>query len=381
MNQPITEQDLAGLIEGDLTDTRAKIVRAMVERDPVLTRRLAELTCQREMLKQLARHTAHTAPDRLADAAMSDAARDRMTEFATHTASAGRIRVSSNRPRHGARRTALIAAGIGLCVIGAWMWLVMSRVGPTALETAVQPRTVPFMDFADTPPPEGPRDVLLPGPDPIDRALAAAVDAPTPGVDFIGPLLPGQSVQHRPTTPLAQNTTLLDEWLSKLETPGELASIPLPQAATLARAGRLRVVLSCADSEAAREKLLAFAASKGGRMFTLPAHTVANGDVPTVAGTSTPASAPRTPSFSVVIDPGIDDAELASRLGTLLEDMAHESGGDATFVESSTPTTSPSAGDLLWWTRPPEQWRTRAHVSIPVELSKPAEGERAGPPG
>ncbi len=372
MEQPITEHDLEGLIEGDLPPERERSVRAALGRDRVLTDKLARMQSQRSLLKELADQMNPEAPDHLADAAIAAARSEQMEQFAGATATAGRIRGARDAFALRRQRQMLAAAAFGMVLIGGWVWFMVGRVGPTASRAELPSKHVPLMDISKPPaaPPKAP-DVELADVDRVDEILASAGLAPPVTEDFVGPLAPDQKIIRKAPATLARDTALLDEWLKNLNAPDASPStLDAPTLVRLAQAGRLVLEVDAGTTDEVRRKLVAFASGRGGEL-------IASARPPTSAGMASPdATVGGGTPLRLALDSASGGDLLAAELDALRRDVSKQTSAPARFVEAPPPATQTpgaamDAGDLLWWTRPPDQWRAKVHLSIPVRVRAP----------
>lgn len=365
MNRVPDDSELLELIEGGLTPAREREVRALMAADADLARRVSQMMMQRSMLHQLGERDERPTRD-LAGAAVSGVVNEEMRRMVER---AGTVR--SGGP--GSRRPSfamLAAAGLGLVLVGGWVWFLVGRVGPGGSLTQPRNFTPKYRDIVREPTPSTPeaRDVMLPVPDAIDRVAATALErGDTLLPDFVGPLAEGQRVEfeHTPAT-LAKSDDLLDQWLAKLG-PGEAPAVTLDRAVELARAGKLRIIVTGTDAGLLRDRVVRLAESKGGFM---------PGEVAAASEESEGAEPPglarsRRGGLALALPMGMEPRLVREAIEALSASVTASGAGTLRFDEvppMETITEDLSAADLLWWSRPSDQWRTRPIVRVPVVI-------------
>ncbi|MFM9957043.1 MAG: hypothetical protein ACKVZJ_03135 [Phycisphaerales bacterium] len=384
-----TEAELLELIEGGLSPAREREVRAAAATDSELAGHLLRMMQHRSMLRQIDQSMEARAPSDLAEQAVSRARSEHMESMNHSSSHAGTGRIVG---RHGSRKALAVAATIALCTIGGWVWFMVSRVGPGGAAITLTPYSTPRIDIDRSKEKDAVAfEPSLPGPEEdaygneYERVIADSrtiTESMQP--NFVGPPVLAAEVQVRSTVasdgtiPAGRGNaeSMLDEWVANLGGLHQGEVMSNDRAAELLGAGKLRIVLNAGMSDAVKRRVVSAATGNGGG----PLSQVDAGVFAADAGAERarpglPAPQPVRASpdadktIVLVVPKGRDRAELAASLGALLERVAKASGGEARFDEA-VPNEDPLAGletsDLLWWTKPSDQWDRGSVLRVPV---------------
>jgi hypothetical protein len=393
-----SETDLLDLIEGSLSPAREREVRAAVATDKALSDELRRMMQQRSMLKQLGESFDHAAPADLAEQAVLVARTQDMERMNQDSAAAGRLRFAQDEGRATRRRAMAIAATFALLVVAGWVWFLIGSVGPNGTVNEPTFAGMPHIEIDRTEEKRLRAEGKLIEPDPAlaarsELALRLGVDP-----DFVGP--PERLGMHadpalaNATTPSGSSSSLLDEWTANLGTADTASTLSPTRAAELLSAGKLRIVVEAVPSAETRDRVFAAAKGQGGLLASasevrseLPPGLDNTPDYPEVAPRNEAAAKGQAllnarNTLVVAIEPSKDRAEVASRLEHLLREVSSAAGAQARFDEA-VPSEDPMAGleaaDLLWWTRPSDQWQTRPVLKVPVVFGGTAQPPAIAP--
>ncbi len=383
-----TEAELLDLIEGGLSPAREREVRAAAAADPELAGQVLRMMQHRSMLRQLDESIEARAPADLAEQAVLRARSEHMQQMEQQSAgSTDAYRTG----RHGSRRSLALAAALAVVTLGGWVWFMVWRVGPNSDINTYVPYRTPYMQHAKTPESEAP--AVAQGEseamqnfdaygNEIERVVADSVAASASfDPDFIGPPVVGAITEVRdpmatgPGQPAPQREpSLLGEWMANL---GEIAdeTITPARAAELLNAGKLRIIVRSAPSAELRARVAQAAKGNGGG----PLSPADQGVLASARGATEPEEVSALELDSrrrladramvVVIQRASDRSALQESLANLLERIKAVSGTEARFDEA-VPNEDPLAGleaaDLLWWTKPQDQWDGRSVLRVPV---------------
>lgn len=384
MTQRVTEDDLLAFVEGELEAVRAREVAAAVQADPTLARMVREMSEQREMMSTIARATQLEAPSDLAQQAVEQAERDALLGVSEHSERSRGIRRAG--PRRAPLRAAIAMAAVLILGISGWVLFLVNRTGPRAQQIAAAHDPTPKrpLDYPQAPKvmdPEYP--FYLGSSDIVAGAISGIV------VDPIKLFKPekqtGANIARVDSEGARKFAESFSSNLAQSEDP--LALTP-SQAGAMALMGRLKLVVQVSDVAVAREHLVAYAQGRGGAFMA--ADGVGKGAASNTAATATTAPA----QLHIALPEAKDADALVAELESLRQQVALAIGGKVVYRESSetpaaaaTPPTDAAPSDLLWWTKPPEEWSAKPRTLIGVELQPaspsapaPAEGEATAAP-
>lgn len=367
MNRVPDDSELLELIEGGLNPAREREVRALLATDPDLARRVSQMMMQRSMLHQLGEDREPVGRD-LAGAAVSASINEEMRRMVDRGRGVGVAQGGTRRPGRGAM---LAAASLGVLFIGGWVWFLVGRVGPEGSLTRPRNFTPKYRDIVrdhETGTVEN-RDVTLPLPEAIDRVAATAMgrgDVVTP--NFVGPLADGQRVEFdQPPAKLAGQSSLLDQWMSRLDH-ADSPSVSLDRAVELARAGKLRIIVTGKDPSTLKQRVVRLAESKGGFM---PGEIAASTPEDNTPPAPTTLANRARGTLALALPMGVSPALVREAIESVVSSVTGDGAGAVRFDEvppMETISEDLSAADLLWWSRPSDQWRTRPIVRVPVVI-------------
>jgi hypothetical protein len=391
-----SEADLLDLIEGSLSPAREREVRAAVASDSTLSDDLRRMMQQRSMLKQLGESIDHAAPADLAEQAVLVARTQDMERMNQESAAAGRLRLAVDEGRATRRRAMAVAATFALLVVGGWVWFLVGRVGPNGTVNEPVVTAMPRIEIDRTEENRLRAEGKLVEPDPAlaarsELALRLGIDP-----DFVGPpeAFASAATSLASAPPNSDSSSLLHEWTAKLAANTPVQSITSARAAELLTAGKLRVIVDAASNADTRARVFAAAKGQGGLVASasevrseLPPGLDNTPDYPegkprNIAAEKGEALLNARNAVVVAIESSKDRAEVASRLERLLHDVSLATGAPARFDEA-VPSEDPMAGleaaDLLWWTRPSDQWKTRPVLKVPVVFAGSAQSPAIAP--
>ncbi len=376
MKHTVSELDLLALIEGTLPPDRVEAVRAALTADPVLLRRVELLVRDRERLKREGRAPIPvSALTGLVAQAIAEAERDALLAPGTD-GQAGRTatgRPSAHRHSSGAaptRRRApmLMAAGLGVAMLGVVGFLILQSVGPEGVR-----RERPMITSKV---PEG-------------GSFSVATDSSMP--EIVGP----PAIFHDPEGEAAElEATIVALVAARAEAERRAAEAPaseqpdtraavsspairgmsLDDAVVLARAGRLRLVVVHADRHELSRSLSILASATPLADAPEPLRF----DSASSDADANPSQQAAAPAYTVRIGVSSDstgDQQLREQLMAAVDRLIIVSGSDVEFqaVPPDAPTRAHgprpalTAANLLWWGEPTAAWTPRLELAIPVD--------------
>ncbi len=386
-----TESDLLDLVEGSLSPAREREVRAAVASDQGLTDQLRRMMQQRSMLKQLGESFDESAPKDLAEQAVLIARTQDMHRMNEDSANAGRLRTADSHGVAARRRAMAVAATFALLVVGGWVWFLVGKVGPQGTVNEFVPTRMPYMEIDRTEENRLRAEGKLIEADPVLAARSEIALRYGFDVNDVGPPLAAMNPQ--PTTTLASindsSSSLLREWTSKLGD-SDGPAISGERAVELLIAGKLRVLVDASPSKEMNARVVSAAKGNGGLLASaseapteLPPGLDNTPDYPYATPRINPAARGAdllSTRYAVVValESTSDRAAIAARLEKLLKDVTAAAGAPARFDEA-VPSEDPMAGleasDLLWWSRPSEEWRKRPVLKVPVVFSRGGDND------
>lgn len=411
---PVNESDLLALVEGELSAERAEAVRAALKADAELLRKVEGMVRDRAALQREG-----AAISRGEGTALARGVAARAIESVERQALTTAPPVGHHRPR---RRAMLIAASVGLVMLGGWGAFVVWFVQKGPPEPIKVPATAPNDIAAAT---SQPKFTL--SSDPKKLAALTLVGPPADITDpeseeseeTVATALPPGYEPFEPSTRQV-NAPLLAEWMAKEkgDEPSEIASVKAWQdgmeqrvrsgstsvpgsltpreAAKLALEGRLQLKVTGGAKGLMMARLNALRSTESIRTNVVAVHVPAD-------TTMAAAHPPAEPSTSPVAGPASDESEdqpkrddelsrvhltlRVSGCAQLIDDLAYaidhiaaqlrELGSSVDLVEvplaqaerESRPTLTP--GDMLWWSSPIENWRPWVFVDMRIQVGQP----------
>jgi len=380
MKHAVTELDLLALIEGELPPDRVGAVRAALTADPVLLRRVERMVRDRERLQREGKAALPTsALTGLVAQAIAEAERDAL--LAPGGAARSPVR-SPDRHRRSTAQTPgrhrapmVIAAGVGIGLLGLVSFFILQSVGPEGVRrerpyiTSKVPEGGTFAVATDSTMPE-----VVGPPAHFYDAEAEFAQAEASIVALVAAREEAARVaaaerEARPDD--ASEATVVNRPLIH---PGGMS---IDDAVMLARQGRLQLVVANADRWELSRSLSILASS------SLPADAPEplrfhGTSTASSAGNGAPDSAAPAPAYTVRI--GIDpdsqgDEQLREQLMAAVDRLVIVSGSEVRFQATAEgassrahgPRPALTAANLLWWGQPPEAWKQRLELAIPVE--------------
>ena len=394
MQRGINEQDIAALIEGELSPDRVEAVRAALAEDSELRKQVEEMVRHRRVLR--AEPADEQAPAGIVEQALEEAERDAVIAIGSGDAD-GRAIYRPGAAR--SRRMMALAAAILLALIGGWAGVMIWLVGPQA-----QQQQMHAADEQDRPRMHRHSSGVTPSSSSSDDAPQQTVaqdDQPDHPVDLLEEIRQArresESIGVEPVQ-IAEADVLAMTPEIEAALPRALLSVRLSmeEALELAKRGSLRIVAVATDDAAIRRDLVILAMTPpDGRIWReiKPAQEAAievrhlatpapgfngSGSVPQPQPQDTPA-APRAYEVRLVLEDAQTDDGLRTAILALLEDLEKRgmevlltARADDCAGEQPAPSLDPD--DVLWWERPASEWKTR--ITLPV-LIEPLKVESA----
>lgn len=424
-NPGVSEHDLIDLVEGTLPDDRVEAVRTALTADPALLRRVEQMVADRRALRSmLASDLAHARAPELAELALARAERGALLGDAGAPG-----RSAPLAPGRGAARRVrpvvaggVLAGALTLCV-GVLLVAIRPWSGPSPFVDVIPPSPLKrggtvasATDDAPAGPPEPSQDQLAaaetdsadaPLDGLMDEGLSAAKSAaPAPDIGDARSAELGDTLARGQAAPEPPALVALDE--PRLEALRERLSAPMGErGAGAAGANAER------DAEpASRADAAPFAQAMPGRLSLERAAELAMSGqvrlvVPRGAASSRSLGLPqwirprrgvepegaRVSTFDEsgravrTLTATLDEQQVGVRdalLGLLVEFGGPASGARFEAEPADAPATpaTPSLEpeDVLWWTRPPAEWRQRVKLTVPLVIEDAVRDEAQPPP-
>lgn len=378
MKHAATELDLLALIEGELPPDRVEAVRAALTADPVLLRRVERMVRDRERLQREGKAAIPTsALAGLVAQAIAEAERDALLSPGSvgkpHAREADRHRRSHASSPQRRRAPMVIAAGVGIGVLGLVGIFILQSVGPEDVRrerpyiTSKVPEGGTFAVATDPSMPE------------IVGPPAHFYDAEADAAEAEATIVALMAAREEAARIAAADRSMQPDDAPEASTGHRALVHPhgmsIDDAAMLARMGRLRLVVANADRQELSRSLNILASS------TLPADApepLRFLDAAAANNAGNGAREPAAPAYTVRI--GIDpdshgDEQLREQLMAAVDRLVIVSGGDVQFQavpegassRAHGPRPALTAANLLWWGQPPAAWQQRLELAIPVE--------------